>query len=485
MKNLEFYAVCHSQPDSLNNGISSVNHKVNLLTSYSSIYKNPRKKIEYPKNRNKLMIDSGAYDLLIREGNEDFPFTPKEYAESIKSMKIKPDYVVSMDYLCNPEDRSNNKKLIIKTIKNAEILKKEFKNENELTFTPVVQGYYTDEYLYCLKEMLKKKIIQNGSYIGIGSLAVRKKIKETQTIIKTVFNHLKSRITDFKIHCFGINMLVIRKREVFNIIDSIDSLAWTYPYRYGRVKLFTGERVIEANTNGYLREPEFYYLSLDATLKYIKFLNLKLSYKSSPHTQFQYKNTKKFRNFKYVQKLAKDLVLNEDKIKEISKVNDFIEFIFKINNRFPREFELLIDKIATYTGEKLLFLEPRNTKIGKKEFIYSLLSSLENVYLDLYDNDGDFSRVNKLIKDFYDNIKNSYSELNLIKECMNSLKLDSYFHTIFPFDINHEIPKNYYKNILMLKENLELKRIDINPNILKILNKKESQIKEKNLVLLI
>ena len=261
--------------DSLNRGINSIHQKVNLLTSYSHIFKSKSQNVQLPSNMNKLMIDSGAYDLLIRGKLEEYPFSPKEYANAIKSLDIQPNYVVSMDYICSREEKNNNKELIQKTVKNAEILRKEFGRNKKLCFIPVVQGYKLKDYLFCINDLVKKKVVINNDHIGIGSLVGRRNLKETREIIKSIYESLRKNDISVKIHCFGLNLSVIKNEEIFNMVNSIDSLAWTFPYRFGRVKIFTRERMIEANSNGSLKEPEFYFISLNATLNYINFLNLR------------------------------------------------------------------------------------------------------------------------------------------------------------------------------------------------------------------
>lgn len=416
--------------DSLNRGINSIHQKVNLLSSYSSIIKNPTKKIEFPCNRNKLMIDSGAYDLLIRGELDDFPFTPKEYVNGIKNMEIKPDYIVSMDYICSPEDVNKNKELIKKTIKNAEVLRKEIKNSDNLCLIPVVQGYYVDDYLFCLREMIKKKIVKSGDFIGIGSLAARKKVQAPREIILSIKNELKRNKISAKIHCFGLNLNIIKDFRTFNAIDSIDSLAWTFPYRFGRVKIFTRERMIEANSRGKLHEPEFYYLSLIATLKYISFLNLKYT--------------------RYSKSIAKSIKLNNTK----ERRNNLVIPIKK--NATILNYELNIGKVPIYTGNKFLCLEPKNTGISIFEFYYLFLSALEFGIIN--NKNTKFKQKNsyfKMIKLFFRDFKDS--EKKLIEDLFNYDEKNELFHILFKQKDMHNMNIPYSDLINKLKEKLELR----------------------------
>ncbi|GAG75784.1 unnamed protein product, partial [marine sediment metagenome] len=296
------------------------------------------------------------------------------------------------------------------------------------------QGYQKQEYIHCVKEMVRREIIKEGDYIGIGSLVARRKLKETRAIIRSISNYLKREISNFKIHCFGINLSIIKDKEIFNMINSIDSLTWTFPYLYGRVKMFTRESLIEANTNGKLIEPEFYYISLDATLKYIDFLNLRFRNTLDFKDSYLINKRNQKHNYFFYFNLAKKLTGNDKYIKKLGKVNDIIEFILEVNETFPREPELITDKIPAYTSQKLLFLESKGRKIGRREFIYLLLSAIENAHLDAYKKNGDGEILNNLIKDFYQRVKNAEIELKIIKNCLKYLKLEKSFEMIFPFD---------------------------------------------------
>jgi len=457
---LEFFAVCHTTLDSLNRGISSIHQKVNLLSSYSHIFNTPTRKIEFPANRNKLMIDSGAFDLLIRGENDDFPFTPKEYAEGIRKMNPKPDFVVSMDYICSPEEKNENLDLIHKTIKNAEILRKEFKKDKDIWFIPVVQGYYKEEYLYCIKEMVKRKIVQNGDYIGIGSLAARRKVKEPREIIKSVYDFLIKRNIRVKIHCFGLNLNIIKDERIFNILSSIDSLAWTYPYRFGRVKMFTRERMIEANTNGNLKEPEFYFLSLNATLKYLDFLNKKYRYymRESCHSFNDIiKKKDKKRILLFYKKIAKKLGANDIQLKNVKTLKNIFNLIIDLNEKFPREAELNIDKIPAYTSSKFLLLEAKNVKIGRLEFLFLFLSALNHAYYDYFnDNEKSIEKFLNRVKNFYSNLNKNL--VNIIEKTLSEINGNEDFLEILNIKGDS---KNYINILEKLMKKIELKQYKI------------------------
>ena len=466
--------------DSLNRGINSIHQKVNLLTSYSHILKNKSQKVQLPSNMNKLMIDSGAYDLLIRGKLEEYPFSPKEYANAIKSLEIHPNYVVSMDYICSREEKNNNKELIQKTIKNAEILRKEFGRDKKLCFIPVVQGYKLKDYLFCINDLVKKKVVINNDHIGIGSLVGRRNLKETREIIKSIYEYLRKNDISVNIHCFGLNLSVIKNEEIFNMVNSIDSLAWTFPYRFGRVKVFTRERMIEANSNGSLKESEFYFISLNATLNYINFLNLRYCPSDSKPIN-KIINIGKDENFVY-KELAHKMGIPELHINKSIINEELFDMILKQNKKFPRESDLIIDKIPVYTSHKLSILEPKNTQIGKIEFLYLFLSAIDFAYTDIRNKENKTPKdLLTLLEDYY--AKLSENELSIIKESLNEFSFPDMYKTLFDIKKISENSENFRILLKEVLNNLELRLIKISSPS-KQIDLNGNKIKENYLILI-
>ena len=447
--------------DTLNKGINSVHQNVNLIASFSHIYKNSERKVELPQNRNKLMIDSGAYDLLVRGKLEDYPFSPEFYAEAIANLEIQPNYVVSMDYICSREVDNNNFELIDKTVENAEILRELFQRNDKISFLPVVQGYLIEEYLRCIKDLVKKGIVKNNDHIGIGSLVGRKNITETRLIIKSIYNFLRKNNIKAHIHCFGLNLNVIKSEVIFNIIDSIDSLAWTFPYLFGRVKVFTRERMIEVNSNKRLKEPEFYYVSLNATLKYVNLLNLK--YRSSERNYskniYDIWSFKKNRNkMPFYKEIANRIGLNKVDFDKLKDPNKIFQLILKQNNKFPRESNLTINRIPIYSSENFYFLEPKNTKVGKFEFLYLLASAIDNSYIDVLNKKEKSKKFYiDLLKKFYTQFEEN--EIDFVKNSLEKLKLSDVFNKLFDTEIVYNSLENFNILVNNILKNLELKLV--------------------------
>ena len=129
--------------------------------------------------------------------------------------------------------------------------------------------------------------------------------------------------------------------------------------------------------------------------------------------------------------------------------------IIKQNNTFPRDTSFLLNKIPVFTGDKFIFLEPKNSKISKKEFIYILLTTFKQVITKQ-------SRTEKKMKTLEQIIVNlNDEELSFIKQELNSLKNNALAIDIF--DANN-IKDNFYefeKSIDYLIKKFEFKIIKL------------------------
>ncbi|MHA1758644.1 MAG: deazapurine DNA modification protein DpdA family protein [Promethearchaeota archaeon] len=388
MEDLKFFAVCHGIKDNLNKSIELLGkinkkidpnenfifRKVNLLISFSHIYKNGAN-IYIPNNYNEIMIDSGAYDMIIKKKNKDYPFSVLEYFNNIKRLtgknlknprhRIPIKWVVGMDYICLKDENKKNLTRINKTVSNIVKLDRLIENDKEISFKllPVIQGYTFEEYKKSIDLLYKKGILQKYHYYGIGSLVARRSYVKTRELIKKIIQYLEHYNLKFYLHLFGVNLNVIKDPMIIKYIRSIDSLAWTFPYLYGRVKMFTGSRLIELNTQKQLKEFEFYYVSLNATLEYIRFLDL------------IYKNISKIysvdNKLKINNKTNRKTILNK---KENHKNN-----IEEKNTRIKtakKQDRNIINKALVFTGTKLIFLEPKSVPLSDSEYLYTFRNNL-------------------------------------------------------------------------------------------------------------
>jgi hypothetical protein len=245
-----FYVVCDGQ--------KYIEKVDNALISCGILWNNG--KFDFNKIKNlpehfSLMLDSGGFQLLSKFN--EYPFTCEQYYEFVN--RVNPNYFVSMDYPCG--DDKNVKEKIEKTISNL-IKLKEFGDERLI---PVLQGYKLDDYLYCLDRFKEQGLISD--YMGIGSL-VPKEIEEAKEIILNLTKELKG----IKIHIFGMKLKLLENPEIFRSIYSFDTMNYLFNIFVGRVLVFSGDRLVELQSNRKLKREEIIRINLKSYLEYHNYL---------------------------------------------------------------------------------------------------------------------------------------------------------------------------------------------------------------------
>jgi len=177
--------------------------------------KNGFKRFKYHPNVKEIFLDSGGFSFFYKQGN--YPFTPKELAKLGEN--IGADYVAVMDYPCEPDvsrpdGLATNVQRIERTIENAH---KCMKYEN-VNWVMVIQGYTKEEYRYCI-ERIKEEGLKTD-LMAIGSLCVRKKIKEALEIISLTRRHFR------KLHGFGVDLRFLKDPQIYLSLYSSDTAAW-------------------------------------------------------------------------------------------------------------------------------------------------------------------------------------------------------------------------------------------------------------------
>jgi hypothetical protein len=214
-----------------------------MIPSYYFFSKNTRKFTlnPYIPVAKEWFLDSGGFSLLSKWS--DYPFTVHQYALLIK--KKKPDYAAIMDYPCEPEltialktaehSRKNNlsiKERILKTIENTELL---FNNYtfNKTKLIPVIQGWTSEDYRYCIDELHNKDLLTD--YVAFGSMCRRMKLDVARKFVVKQRLHL-AKYVDAKAHYFGFKITFLKDMVISKNVDSFDTAAWTHNHEGARKK---------------------------------------------------------------------------------------------------------------------------------------------------------------------------------------------------------------------------------------------------------
>ena len=129
------------------------------------------------------------------------------------------------------------KECIDKTIENTTKLIDEDTGPSILV--PVIQGWETADYLYCIDQMVSQGLIKD--YMGIGTLCRRVKVSDLFGIIRSIKRELPQRC---KLHGFGVKVNFLKHQETYRLLVSCDSAAWVNQVAHGEICIFTGKKLI-------------------------------------------------------------------------------------------------------------------------------------------------------------------------------------------------------------------------------------------------
>lgn len=98
----------------------------------------------------------------------------------------------------------------------------------ETPIMPVIQGYEIEDYLACIDLYESWHALPEGSYVGIGSVCKRNTNAHT---VEGLLEALRDRRPDLRMHGFGLKVTALKSPAVRQILESSDSMAWSYAAR--------------------------------------------------------------------------------------------------------------------------------------------------------------------------------------------------------------------------------------------------------------
>jgi len=176
-----------------------------------------KRKSNIVSNGKEWFMDSGAFTYLKQLGK--FPYTYGEYLGAVA--KFNPSYFACMDWCCEKTVRNRTKFTVDThidlTIENGIQLIDFDKNK----FVMVVQGLEWNDYATCIE-----KIREQGLFtpvMGVGTICGRTNPREVYDILQAI----KFNSPDWvKLHCFGMSINLLKYKEIYQMVDSVDTFAW-------------------------------------------------------------------------------------------------------------------------------------------------------------------------------------------------------------------------------------------------------------------
>jgi len=192
------------------------------------------------KSKGKWFLDSGAFTYLKNDGK--FPYTIGKYLSVVGFQK--PDYWACMDWCCEDTVLKSTGLSVLQHVGNTVENGRQLIDFDKDSFVMVLQGWDVRDYLTCLDYCKDQGLLTEK--LGIGTICGRTDQKQVYDILKSI----KAELPDWvKIHCFGLSLNLLKYKEIFDRIDSIDTFAWSRNFGLKLLNGVTKEMRIEAIKN--------------------------------------------------------------------------------------------------------------------------------------------------------------------------------------------------------------------------------------------
>lgn len=172
------------------------------------------------------IMDSGAFSELSLYGHYRYPVS--EYAAQINRWKWCGNLIMAVcqDYMCEPFMLEKTG-LTIKghqwrTISRYDQLVK----LTDVPIMPVLQGYEPQDYIAHLAMYGAR--LTDGMRVGVGSVCKR---NGNPDAIVAVLEGIKKVRPDLRLHGFGLKTTALKNNYIVSLLDSADSMAWSYAAR--------------------------------------------------------------------------------------------------------------------------------------------------------------------------------------------------------------------------------------------------------------
>lgn len=173
------------------------------------------------------IMDSGAFMEISTYGEYRTPVAA--YANQIARWKDNGNLLaaVSQDYMCEPFILEKNGMTVADhqrlTIERYDEL---LRYDPGVYIMPVLQGYEPKDYVAHVRQYGTR--LKHGAWVGVGSVCKRNSNAKS---IEDVLVAIKSVRPDLRLHGFGIKTTALSSSLVQFLLDTSDSMAWSYAAR--------------------------------------------------------------------------------------------------------------------------------------------------------------------------------------------------------------------------------------------------------------
>ena len=127
-----------------------------------------------------------------------------------------------MDWCCEPTVLKSTGLNVLQHIGNTVENGRQLIDYDKESFVMVLQGWETRDYLTCLDYCKDYGLLTK--MIGVGTICGRTDAKQVYDILRALRYELPDQT---EIHCFGLSLNLLKYKEIFDKIDSMDTHAWS------------------------------------------------------------------------------------------------------------------------------------------------------------------------------------------------------------------------------------------------------------------
>jgi hypothetical protein len=177
----------------------------------------------------KTIVDSGGFTEITQYGR--YRHDVNDYAREVHRLAdgvVDIACIVSQDYMCEPFVIKRTG-LSVKTHQELSVIRyMEIRNRvcGSIHVMPVIQGYRPTEYADHIRQY--GNLLKPGMWVGIGSVCKRNSNPES---VLAVLNAVITERDDLNYHGFGLKTTALAIPEIYDILFSADSLAWSLAAR--------------------------------------------------------------------------------------------------------------------------------------------------------------------------------------------------------------------------------------------------------------
>ena len=185
-----------------------------------------RRRKRAPRAVSAWALDSGGFSELSKHGR--WSVGPNQYADEVMRWADEAgslDWAAPQDWMCEPVIRAetgltveaHQERTIASVLRLRELVR-------GTHIVPVLQGWAIPDYVACVRRYEAAGIrLQDEPVVGLGTVCRRQGTKEGAAIVRTLAS------AGIRLHGFGFKLTGLR--AVGHLLESSDSLAWSYAAR--------------------------------------------------------------------------------------------------------------------------------------------------------------------------------------------------------------------------------------------------------------